>query len=153
MTPINRRDFLGGVLATGTTLATSSLPAAEAQQAAATPSRRTPKPANAMSPLRMNFRYAPAKRQTAFFSLISLQSLGSTQAGQCSMDMTVPLRFPIPLKIGFTLDGMQAPKVLGQQLESPHHSRRSHSACSIPASLCCSPHLPPMWAEKAASIM
>ena len=65
MTPINRRDFLGGVLATGTTLATSALPAAEAKQPPATPPPTHPS-AEPHTAAAIDFRYAPALRQTAF---------------------------------------------------------------------------------------
>ena len=120
MTPINRRDFLGGVLATGTTLATSSLPASQAQQPPATPSPSHPKAEPHTVASAIDFRYAPAQRQTAFcFSDDPYKSLVS-QSGQLLYGFgSVPAEFFFSLKIGFALNGMQAPKVLGQQLESP----------------------------------
>ncbi len=119
MTPVNRRDFLGGVLAAGTTLAASPLPTVEAQSPA-TPPPAHPKaePHNAASAI--DFRYAPIQRQTAFcFPDDPYKSLVN-QAGQLlyGYDSAEQVNY-FPLKIGFALNGMEAPKVLGQQLESP----------------------------------
>jgi len=119
MTPINRRDFLGGVLATGTTLATSALPTAEAQSPATPPpARPKAEPHNAASAI--DFRYAPALRQTAFCFPDDPQKSLVNQAGQLlyGYDKSASVNF-FPLKIGFELNGTQAPKELGQQLESP----------------------------------
>ncbi len=119
MTRINRRDFLGGVLATGTAFAASPLPAVEAPQPPATPpaphSKAEPHAASAI-----DFRYAPAQRQTAFcFPDDPYKSLVN-QAGELlyGYDSAASINY-FPLKIGFALNGMKAPEVLGQQLESP----------------------------------
>jgi hypothetical protein len=120
MTPLNRRDFLGGVLATGTTLAASSLPVAEAQQTAVTPSPSHPKAESHTAASAIDFRYAPAQRQTAFcFPDDPHKSLVS-HAGQLlyGYDSAASVSY-FPLKIGFELNGMEAPKVQSQQLESP----------------------------------
>ena len=116
MTPINRRDFLGGVLATGATLSTSTLPAAEAQSPAAPPTHPRPEPHNSV----IDFRYAPAIRQTAFcFPDDPYKSL-INQSGQLLYGFgSVPAEFFFSRKIGFGLNGMPAPKLLGQQIESP----------------------------------
>lgn len=119
MTPINRRDFLGGVLATGATLSTSPLPAAEARQPLATPHPTHPKPEPSAASA-IDFRYAPVLRQTAFcFPDDPYKSLVN-QAGQLlyGYDKSASVTF-FPLKIGFALNGMHSPQVLGQQLESP----------------------------------
>ncbi len=120
MPPINRRDFLGGVLATGTTLAASALPVAEAQQPAATPPPAHVKtePGNAASVI--DFRYAPALRQTAFCFPDDPHKSLVGQAGDLlyGFDKSAAVTF-FPLRVGFALHGMQAPKVLSQQIESP----------------------------------
>src|SRR5208283_1856690 len=106
MTPINRRDFLGGVLATGTTLATSALPTAEAQSPATPPpARPKAEPHNAASAI--DFRYAPALRQTAFCFPDDPQKSLVNQAGQLlyGYDKSASVTF-FPLKIGFALNGM-----------------------------------------------
>ena len=135
MAPFNRRDFLSGIVAAGTTLAASSLPETEAQQPAeaaesAAPARAKSGAGNAASSI--DFRYAPVLRQTAFCfpddphkSLID-QS-GQLLYGYDSADTlvstpytTTPLRCQFSrLKVGFALRGMKAAKVLSQQLESP----------------------------------
>ena len=106
-------------MATGTTLATSSLPATEAQSPATPPPARSKtEPHNAASAI--DFRYAPALRQTAFcFPDDPYKSL-INQAGQLlyGYNSAASVNY-FPLKIGFALNGMQTPKVLGQQLESP----------------------------------
>ena len=120
MTPLNRRDFLGGVLATGTTLAASSLPVAEAQQTAVTPSPSHPKAESHTAASAIDFRYAPAQRQTAFcFPDDPYKSL-VIHAGQLlyGYDSAASVSY-FPLKIGFALNGMEAPRVLSQQIESP----------------------------------
>ena len=120
MTPLNRRDFLGGVLATGTTLATLALPAAEAQHPPASPPPAHPKaePGNAASAI--DFRYAPLLGQTAFCFPDDPHKSLVGQAGQLLYGFgSVPAEFFFALKIGFALNGMQAPKVLSQQIESP----------------------------------
>src|ERR1035441_22803 len=109
MTPLNRRDFLGGVLATGTTLAASSLPVAEAQQTAVTPSPSHPKAESHTAASAIDFRYAPAQRQTAFcFPDDPYKSLVS-HAGQLlyGYDSAASVSY-FPLKIGFALNGMEA---------------------------------------------
>ncbi len=119
MPSINRRDFLGGVLATGATLATSSLTAAEAQSPA-TPPPAHPKADPHFASSAIDFRYAPLQSQTAFcFPDDPFKSLVN-QAGQLlyGYDSAASVSY-FPLKIGFALNGMQTPKVLGQQLENP----------------------------------
>ena len=120
---INRRDFLNGVLATGTTLAASALPATEAQQPPAVPAlpgERTLKGEPGKAASVIDFRYAPVKHQTAFCfpddphkSLVS--ETGQLLYGYKFGSSTLAC----PLKVGFTLYGMQAPRVKSQQLESP----------------------------------
>lgn len=119
MTRINRRDFLGGVLATGTALATSPVPALEAQQPPVTPPPTHPK-AEPHAASAIDFRYAPAQRQTAFcFPDDPYKSLVN-QAGELLYGYSTAASINyFPLKIGFALNGMQAPEVSGQQLESP----------------------------------
>lgn len=119
MAPLNRRDFLGGVLATGTALATSALPAADAQSTATPPlARPRVKPGNAGSAI--DFRYAPLLTQTAFcFPDDPHKSLVS-QSGQLLYGFgATPAEFFFNLKIGFALNGMHPPRVMSQQIESP----------------------------------
>ena len=120
MTRINRRDFLGGVLATGTALATSPLPAVEAQHPPATPPPAHAKAEPHTAGSAIDFRYAPVQRQTAFcFPDDPYKSLVN-QAGELLYGYSTAASINyFPLKIGFVLNGMQTPKVLGQQLESP----------------------------------
>ena len=120
---INRRDFLNGVLATGTTLAASALPATGAQQGEAVPAlpgARAPKDAHGKAASVVDFRYAPVKYQTAFCfpddphkSLVS--ETGQLLYGYKFGSSTLAS----PLKVGFTLYGMQPAKLKSQQLESP----------------------------------
>ena len=123
MTAFNRRDFLGGALASGATLATSNLAAAESRQ----PSVPIPaplQPGGAAEPERavsaVDFRYAPALRQTAFcFPDDPHKSLVS-HSGELLYgyeNRTSALAFP--LRVSFALGGMKPPTVVGQQLESP----------------------------------
>ena len=119
MTPVNRRDFLGGVLATGSTLAASALAAAEAQPPATLPPSHA-KAATQAPASDVDFRYAPLLRQTAFCFPDDPHKSLVNQAGQLlyGYDSAASVSY-FPLKIGFALNGMQAPKVLSQQLESP----------------------------------
>jgi hypothetical protein len=120
MTPLNRRDFLGGVLATGTTLAASALPVTEAQQPAAAPAPAHPKTESGNAASVIDFRYAPALRQTAFCFPDDPHKSLVGQAGDLlyGFDKSASVTF-FPLRVGFALNGMQAPKVLLQQIESP----------------------------------
>lgn len=115
---INRRDFLNGVLATGTTLAASALSEIETRQLPASPAEAGLKVGRSASVI--DFRYAPVKRQTAFCfpddphkSLVN--ETGQLRYGYKFGSSTLSS----PLKIGFALYGMQPGKVLSQQLESP----------------------------------
>lgn len=123
MKPIDRRDFLGGVLASGATLAAAALPAAEAPR---TPQIQpaSPKAAPGAEPAHgasvIDFRYAPLEYQTAFcFPDDPHKSLVS-QSGQLlyGFDALRGVNY-FPLKIGFALRGMMTPKVVSQKLESP----------------------------------
>ena len=115
MTPLNRRDFLGGALATGTALAASSLPAAEpAAQPPSAPSARSA-PSSAI-----DFRYSPVEYQTAFCFPDDPHKSLVNQAGHLLYGYNSSAGiYYFPLKIGFALNGMMAPKLLGQRLESP----------------------------------
>ena len=118
---LDRRDFLGGVLATGATLATSALPVAEAQQPAAAQASSPhagPTPEPGSTPI--DFRYAPLLRQTAFcFPDDSYKSL-IDQAGQLLYGYgSAPTESFFALKVGFGLNGMQTLAVLSQQIENP----------------------------------
>jgi hypothetical protein len=120
MTSFNRRDFLGGVVATGTALAASTLPLAKAQQTP--PSEEHPKPeaeAGNAAPL-IDFRYAPALRQTAFcFPDDPHKSLVS-HTGQLLYQFSGgSWEYVFDLKVGFALHGMQAPKAIHQQIQGP----------------------------------
>ena len=121
MAPLNRRTFLGGVLATGTTLAAAALPQAEALQPAAAPAS-SPHPAPISEPgnTSVDFRYGPLLRQTAFcFPDDPYKSLiGQTGQLLYGYDSAAGVSY-FPLKIGFALEGMQNAKALSQQLESP----------------------------------
>jgi hypothetical protein len=123
MAPFNRRDFLSGVLATGTTLAASALPAKEAPQPVRTPAsppqpRQKNESASAASVI--DFRYSPVEGQTAFCFPDDAQKSLVSESGQLlyGFDSTAHVMF-FPLKVGFALRGMHAPKVLSQKLESP----------------------------------
>src|ERR1019366_8217893 len=135
MLPLNRRDFLSGVLAAGATVSASSLTVTEAGQhpePATSPAPAKPKGETGDAASIIDFRYAPALRQTAFcFPDDPYKSLVD-QAGQLlygydSADTlvstpytTTPLRCLFSrLKVGFALRGMLTAKVLSQQLESP----------------------------------
>jgi hypothetical protein len=119
MKHIDRRDFLGGVLASGATLAASALPAAEVPAALQSqPAAPKAEPAHGSSAI--DFRYAPREYQTAFcFPDDPHKSLVS-QAGHLlyGFDNGGGIYY-FPLKIGFALRGMMTPKVLSQRLESP----------------------------------
>jgi hypothetical protein len=119
MNPVNRRDFLGGVLASGATLAASALPAAEASSSATPPPSR-PKAEPRAVASDVDFRYAPPLRQTAFCFPDDVYKSLINQAGQLlyGYDSAASVSY-FPLKIGFALNGMQAPKVLSQQIEGP----------------------------------
>jgi len=123
MTPFNRRGFLGGALAAGATLAASPLASADPQQPAApstTPAEPNAPAKPASTASSVDFRFAPALRQTAFcFPDDPHKSLVS-HTGQLLygyQDRTSALAFP--LRISFALGGMEPSRVLSQQLESP----------------------------------
>jgi hypothetical protein len=120
---IDRRDFLGGVLASGATLAASALPVAEtpappqSQPAAPKP---TPGAAPAHAGSAIDFRYSPVEYQTAFcFPDDKYKSLLS-QSGTLlyGFDRSAEIYY-FPLKVGFLLHGMTSPKAVSQKLESP----------------------------------
>ena len=120
---INRREFLNGVLATGTTLAASALPATGAQQpraVSAPPGKRTLRDEHGKAVSVVDFRYSPVKYQTAFcFPDDPHKSLVS-ESGQLLYGYKFgSSTLACPLKVGFTLYGMQRPKVKSQELESP----------------------------------
>ncbi len=134
MAPFNRRDFFSGIVAAGTTLAASSLSETEAQQPAeaaeSAPATWKGEAGNAASDI--DFRYAPALRQTAFCFPDDPHKSLIDQAGQLlygydSADSlvstpytTTPLRCQFSrLKVGFALRGMKTAKVMSQKLESP----------------------------------
>ena len=120
MKTIDRRNFLGGVLASGATLAAATLSAAD------TPTGQQPKPHPAAKTAlngdmeAIDFRYSPREYQTAFcFPDDPHKSLVS-QSGQLlyGYDNRGGVYY-FPLKIGFALRGMMTPNVLSQKLESP----------------------------------
>ena len=116
MNPIDRRDFLGGVLASGAALAASTLPVAEALE---TP-QPAPEPAPVAPSAAVDFRYSPVHYQTAFcFPDDPCKSLVN-QDGHLlyGFDNWGGIHY-FPLKIGFALRGMIHPKVAAQALESP----------------------------------
>ena len=121
MKTIDRRDFLGGVLATtGTALAATALPVAEAEEAAkaAAPDEAKKKPAGSADAI--DFRFSPVAYQTAFcFPDDPCKSLVS-ESGQLlyGFDNWGGVHY-FPMKIGFGLRGMKAPMVRLQKLESP----------------------------------
>jgi len=66
---IDRRDFLGGVLASGAALAASALPVAETTalpQSQPTAPKSTPEATPAHAGSAIDFRYSPVEYQTAF---------------------------------------------------------------------------------------
>lgn len=117
---MNRRRFLGGVLATGTALAAAPLTSAETNP----PDEKAQpaKPAAARSgnaDAAIDFRYAPVRRQTAicfpddeYKSLVNEagQLLYGYERGSWSL--------AAGLKVGFRLEGMQPAFVARQELES-----------------------------------
>ncbi|MGA3334180.1 MAG: hypothetical protein ABSC62_08455 [Terracidiphilus sp.] len=120
MLPLNRRGFLSGVLAAGTTLAASSLPVTEAQEPAASPAHGRPKGEAGDGASIIDFRYAPVLQQTAFcFPDDSYKSLVDQVGHLLYGYERGASSFSFSLKVGFALDGMQAPRVLSQQIENP----------------------------------
>jgi hypothetical protein len=93
---------------------------AEAQQPAKTPPPAHPKAEPHTAASAIDFRYAPAQRQTAFCFPDDPHKSLVNQDGQLlyGYDKSASVTF-FPLKIGFALNGMQTPKLLGQQIESP----------------------------------
>ena len=120
MMPIDRRDFLSRALATGATLAASTLPRSDARSTSHTPPASRHAEQKPSTPPVIDFRFAPIQRQTAFcFPDDPYKSLVD-ESGQLlyGYDRYTNVDF-FPLKIGFGLHGMKAPKVLSQLLESP----------------------------------
>jgi len=114
MTPLNRRDFLGGALATGTALAASSLPAAQ-------PALAPKAPGASLAPSSaIDFRYSPVEYQTAFCFPDDPHKSLVNQAGHLlyGFDTSAGVYY-FPLKIGFLLNGMRPPSSITQKLESP----------------------------------
>jgi hypothetical protein len=122
MVPLNRREFLGGALAAGTTLAASSLTPTEAQssQGADSPAVGTSSSGSGSGTSIIDFRYAPALRQTAFcFPDDPYKSLVS-QDGELLYGYEYgSSNLSFPLRIAFALGGMQPPGKTSQQIESP----------------------------------
>jgi len=123
MIPLDRRDFLGGVLATGATLAASTLPASQAPKSApgtAASPQAAPEAARDKAASGVDFRYAPAQYQTAFcFPDDPHKSLvGQSGSLLYGYDGAAGVHY-FPLKVGFGLHGMRSPKVRSQKLESP----------------------------------
>src|ERR1035437_8358550 len=120
---INRRDFLNGVLATGTTLAASALPATAAEplpEVPALPGQGRVKAETGKSASVIDFRYAPVKRQTTFCFPDDPHKSLVNETGQLLYGYKFgSLTLACPLKVGFTLYGMQPPRVKSQELESP----------------------------------
>ena len=117
---MNRRSFLGGVLATGTALAATPLTATETNP----PKEKAPaaRPAEARSgnpESAIDFRYAPVRHQTAIcFPDDEYKSLVN-EAGRLLYGYergSWPLA--AGLKVGFGLEGMQPAFVARQELES-----------------------------------
>jgi hypothetical protein len=126
MKSIDRRDFLGGVLASGATLAVATLPAAEAygtepaSSHAAQDSTAAQGSTVAHGTASIDFRYSPVEYQTAFcFPDDKHKSLVS-QAGALlyGWDAAAGINY-FPLKVSFGVHGMRAPKAITQRLESP----------------------------------
>ena len=123
MKPFDRRDFLGGVLASGATLAASALPVAETT-ATSQPQPSAPKSTPGATPVHaasaIDFRYSPAEYQTAFcFPDDKHKSLVS-QDGTLLYGFDGPAGiYYFPLKMSFLLHGMTSPKAVSQRLESP----------------------------------
>jgi hypothetical protein len=124
MSSVNRRQFLGGALATGGTLTSALLlPEAAAQvpvQHPATPPASTPAPEVRTQLTSVDFRYAPVLRQTAFCFPDDPHKSLINESGQLlyGYDMEKGVFF-FPLKFSFALYGMQQATVTEQTLESP----------------------------------
>jgi hypothetical protein len=120
---INRRDFLNGVLATGTTLAASALPATAVEplpEVPALPGQGRVKAETGKVVSVIDFRYAPVKRQTAFCFPDDPHKSLVNETGQLLYGYKFgSSTLACPLKVGFTLYGMQPPWVKSQELEGP----------------------------------
>ncbi len=123
MSIVNRRDFLGGFLATGTTAAASPLAVSEVQQAskpAAAPIPRDVSDRAGTATANIDFRYAPAVRQTAFCFPDDPHKSLVDHAGQLLYGYEKGASaLAFHLRIGFTLGGMEPLRIVSQQLESP----------------------------------
>ncbi|MHB1935705.1 MAG: hypothetical protein ACYCOR_03885 [Acidobacteriaceae bacterium] len=123
MKRVSRRKFLSGALLTGGAL-TSTLvlpePLAQASTSAATASPAPPVPDDVAEAVPIDFRYAPAFRQTAYCfpddPYKSVMNENGTLLYGYDRDKQIEY---FPLIVGFALGGMKPARFVSQTLESP----------------------------------